>query len=204
LGFKFPRASDTVYPLGRTPQAGKLRSYSRGDHQHAINALWGTETIRVNQSILPIKTGSFDFGSDVYQWYEGYAYRWIASLSVRCPNIYASLFTPFLDEDCFLRTYNNINRSLNIQSYDTAVRTVATAIAGRIDIPRAGDITLLNGRYIDLGEVAALPTPSAFYHGKMIVIPRNPVTEEPSRAYVCLQSGALGQYEWILAATGSP
>jgi len=37
LGFKFPRASDTVKgetALGLSPSAGTLRSYSRGDHTH--------------------------------------------------------------------------------------------------------------------------------------------------------------------------
>jgi len=61
MGFKFPRASDTVVAeteLGKQPSAGKLRTYSRGDHTH------GT----VIGDLLPQDDNLYDLGSLTRRW----------------------------------------------------------------------------------------------------------------------------------------
>jgi len=228
LGFKFPRSSDTVEletAFGKAASAGKLRSYSRGDHTHGtpsggtlttlLEALAGIRTpfldwsadIQLRQNLYPQAGLNIMLGSPTAMLYRVYS-SGIYANAFYCDILMSSLIT----NDIFMRTQSNPARSVFMQSYDTAIRTVLQAINGRADIPRAGDITLLDNRnltmgangYIDLGEVATLPTPTAFYHGKIIVVSRNPDTEEPSRAYICLQSGITGTYEWIQTATGSP
>lgn len=102
--------------------------------------------------------------------------------------------------DIAIKTQNSSARSVFIQAYDTALRTVAQAINGRFDIPRAGDISLQDDRYLGVGKVTALPTPSSAYRGKMVYLDFNYSGSMDDELYICLWRDALGDYSWVKIA----
>jgi len=184
--------------MGKSPSAGKLRSYSRGDHTHGtptnIPILTNPSAISLRQNIEPYY-GTLSIGSPTLPLLSIYAQSMYQTVC------YANaILSTAVGNDLAIRTQSSSVRSVFIQSWDTALRTVLQAINGRADIPRAGDISLLDDRYLGIGKVTALPTPSAAYRGKMVYLDYNYSASTDDELYICLWRDALGAFSWIRLA----
>jgi hypothetical protein len=89
-----------------------------------------------------------------------------------------------------------------MRSFDGAsLQTVLLALEGRVDIPRAGDITMLDDRFLKVAKDSdgSLPTPSASYRGKMIRVEGGEGVAD--QAFMCMKK-TDESYEWVPMATG--
>jgi len=96
-----------------------------------------------------------------------------ASASVMMNVIYVNgLIQQAAGSTCQFSTQNTNYATFQFRAYDTAYRTVATMVNGMMNIPRAGDITMLASKTLDLAtnsaefkprrtSVSAQPTPTA-------------------------------------------
>jgi len=107
-------------------------------------------SISVEQSLVPT-VATLSLGSASKHWYDGY----VDSLYSYVQYSDAILSTA-AGNDLTLKTQNSALRSIKMQSYDTALRTVLQAINGRVNLPRAGDVVMMGAfqprRVVDINE----------------------------------------------------
>jgi len=180
-----------TYDVGSDVKPWQDGYFSRRVH---CAQLGGAATLSLIQSIEPY-FGTLSLGSLAKQFLAIY------SQSMYQTVCYANaILSTAVGNDLAIKTQSSPVRSVFIQSWDTALRTVLQAINGRADIPRAGDISLLDDRYLGIGKVTALPTPSATYRGKMVYLDFNYSGSMDDELYICLWRDALGNYSWVRIA----
>ena len=83
----------------------------------------------------------------------------------------------------------------------SAYKVAIKLIGGYANIPRAGDITMLDDKFIQIGKDSdgTLPTPSADYRGKMIRVEGGAGVAD--KLYMCMKSAA-DTYSWVQIASG--
>ena len=91
---------------------------------------------------------------------------------------------------------------IDFKSWDGVARQlVAELTMGRLDLFRAGDITLLDDKFLKIGKDSdgTLPTPDASYRGKMIRVEGGAGVAD--KLYMCMKSAA-DTYSWVLVVQG--
>ena len=88
-------------------------------------------------------------------------------------------------------TWNWYCRSMDAVGW----QTVFNITAGRMDIPRAGDITFLDDKFLKIGKDSdgTLPTPDASYRGKMIRVE----DATGDKVYICEWNGSAFAWRQI-------
>ena len=88
------------------------------------------------------------------------------------------------------------------QSHDgAAFKDCADLGGGMLGIDRAGDITMLDDKFIDLGNDTAGPAAAVAHRGKLRFVEGGAGARD--RVYSCMKSDA-GAYNWIEIANGGP
>jgi hypothetical protein len=84
---------------------------------------------------------------------------------------------------------------------DTAKMVQGAVGSCRFDIPQAGDITIIDDRFLKVGKDSdgTLPTPCADYRGKIIRV--EGATGTSDKLYCCMKK-TDDTYEWVQVASG--
>jgi len=155
-----------------------------------MNELNALATISLKQSIDPFY-GTLCLGSSTKRFNE----IWGSNVyQATCLADVAQ--APTTTSDLVVQTRSSALRSVFVKSYDTTLRIVMQAINGRVDIPRAGDISLLDGRRLGIGKVTSLPTPSIAYRGQMIYLDADYTESLEDELYFCTFNADFLTYQW--------
>jgi len=98
-----------------------------------------------------------------------------------------------------ISTNNTAAAYIRFLSYDAAFQIAMELVGGRVDILRAGDITMLDDKFIDLGNDTAGAAANAANRGKLRFVEGAGGARD--RVYSCMKSDA-DAYSWVEIANG--
>jgi len=116
-------------------------------------------------------------------------------------NVFYGMYFRAFTVDSQFRTFDAVGGLFDFYSYDGAAWVLCATLGDTDDafvIPRAGDITFLDGKAPIIDKIDPLPAADAGSHGKIFILSEAGVGD---RAYICLVDNNIPpSYAWKLMA----